>query len=75
MARAIPCNPDGHRTAYLWERVWEQESWLEILGRYVIAQRDSKKQIQKLIFPASTSSTPPAGWWPPSGSRVPAGNT
>jgi type I restriction enzyme R subunit len=46
-----PVNPDGHRTAYLWERVWERESWLEILGRYVIAQRDSKKQIQKLIFP------------------------
>ncbi len=44
-------NPTGHRTAYLWEQVWERESWLEILGRYLIAQRDSKKQIEKLIFP------------------------
>ncbi len=41
----------GHRTAYLWEQVWARESWLEILGRYLIAQRDKKKQIQTIIFP------------------------
>ena len=41
----------GHRTAYLWEQVWARESWLEILGRYLIAQRDSKKQIEQVIFP------------------------
>ena len=41
----------GHRTAYLWERIWERESWLEILGRYVIDQRDKKKKIEQLIFP------------------------
>ncbi len=41
----------GHRTAYLWETVWARESWLEILGRYLVAKRDSKKQIQKIIFP------------------------
>lgn len=47
-----PVNPDGgHRTAYLWEQVWERESALEILGRYLVAQRDKKKQIQKIIFP------------------------
>jgi type I restriction enzyme, R subunit len=46
-----PVNPNGHRTAYLWERIWERESWLEILGRYCIAQRDKKKQITKVIFP------------------------
>lgn len=47
-----PVNPSGgHRTAYLWEQVWERESWLEILGRYLIAQRDKKKQITKVIFP------------------------
>ena len=34
-----PVNPaGGHRTAYLWEEVWARESWLEILGRYLIAQ-------------------------------------
>ncbi len=41
----------GHRTAYLWEKVWARDSWLEIIGRYVIAQRDSKKQITSIIFP------------------------
>ena len=46
-----PMNPSGHRTAYLWEQVWERESWLEILGRYLIAQRDKKKQIARIIFP------------------------
>ncbi len=46
-----PNEKGGHRTAYLWEEVWERESWLEILGRYIVAQRDSKKQIHKIIFP------------------------
>ena len=41
----------GHRTAYLWEQVWARESWLEILGRYLIARRDKKKQIEAIIFP------------------------
>ncbi|ODS57374.1 MAG: type I restriction endonuclease subunit R [Acidobacteria bacterium SCN 69-37] len=41
----------GHRTAYLWEQVWERESWLELLGRYLIAQRNAKKQIEKVLFP------------------------
>ena len=51
-AAGNPVNPaGGHRTAYLWEQVWERESWLEILGRYLIAQRDKKKQIEKVIFP------------------------
>jgi len=41
----------GYRTDYLWREVWARDSWLEILGRYCIAQRDDKKQIAKLIFP------------------------
>ena len=46
-----PVNPQGHRTAYLWEQVWQRESWLEILGRYLIARRDKKKQITQVVFP------------------------
>ncbi len=47
-----PVNPTGgHRTAYLWEQVWARESWLEIIGRYLIAQRDDKKQITTIVFP------------------------
>ncbi len=41
----------GHRTAYLWEEVWARSSWLEILGRYMVTQKDQRKQITKIIFP------------------------
>ena len=44
-------NPHGHRTAYLWEQVWERTSWLEIIGRYVVAKKNKKKQIESYIFP------------------------
>jgi type I restriction enzyme R subunit len=46
-----PINERGHHTAYLWERIWERDGWLEILGRYLVTQRDKKKQITKVIFP------------------------
>jgi type I restriction enzyme R subunit len=46
-----PPNPCGHRTAYLWEKIWDRESWLEIIGRYCINKRDEKKQIQAVLFP------------------------
>lgn len=41
----------GHPTAYLWEQVWQRDSWLELIGRYMIAKRDKKKQITGVIFP------------------------
>jgi type I restriction enzyme R subunit len=50
-AAGNPVNPDGHRTAYLWEAVWARDSWLEIIGRYIVTRRDDKKQISGLIFP------------------------
>ena len=50
-AAGNPPNPHGHPTSYLWEDVWARESWLELLGRYMVTQRDKKKQINKIIFP------------------------
>ncbi len=50
-AAGNPVNSQGHRTAYLWEQVWERQSWLEILGRYLVAQKDEKKKIKAVIFP------------------------
>jgi len=44
-------NPDGFATSYLWEEVWARDSWLEILGRYLIGKRDDKKQLTQVIFP------------------------
>lgn len=44
-------NPFGFATHYLWEEVWQRDSWLEILGRYLIGKRNDKKQLTGLIFP------------------------
>lgn len=46
-----PPNPNGFATAYLWEEIWERESWLEIIGRYLIGKRDEKKNLTSVIFP------------------------
>ena len=41
----------GHRTHYLWEQVWQRDSWLEIIERYLVTVRDDKKKIKTIIFP------------------------
>jgi len=46
-----PDNPNGAPTAYLWEEIWQRDSWLEILGRYLVPVRDDKKRLQGWIFP------------------------
>ncbi len=46
-----PPNPNGAPTAYLWEEVWQRESWLEILGRYIVPVRNTKNQLGGWIFP------------------------
>ncbi len=46
-----PPNPDGAPTAYLWERVWERDSWLEILGRYIVPVKDDANRLKGWIFP------------------------
>jgi type I restriction enzyme R subunit len=35
-----PLNPDGPRTAYLWERVLQRDAWLNILGRLMYIKHD-----------------------------------
>jgi len=30
-----PPNPDGYKTSYLWEYIWEKDSWMDILGRFL----------------------------------------
>lgn len=50
-AAGNPVNSDGHATAYLWQEVLVRDSWLEILGRYLIGKRDDKKRLASVIFP------------------------
>lgn len=50
-AKGNPPNPSGHPVSYLWEEVWQRDSWFEILGRYLVTRRDEKKKITSIIFP------------------------
>lgn len=50
-AAGNPPNPKGYATSYLWERVWQKDSWLEILGRYLVPVKNDKKQLVGTIFP------------------------
>lgn len=50
-AAGNPVNPDGFATSYLWEEVWVRDSWLDILGRYLIGKRNDKKHLSSVIFP------------------------
>lgn len=50
-AAGNPPSPDGHATAYLWEKVWERESLLDILGRYLVGQKDKKGKLTRYLFP------------------------
>jgi type I restriction enzyme R subunit len=34
-----PPNPDGHRSAYLWEQVWQRDAWLDVLARFVHTEK------------------------------------
>jgi len=52
-----PDNPNGYRTAYLWEEVWERGSWLDIVGRFIhleVTERiEEGKRIrsERIVFP------------------------
>jgi type I restriction enzyme R subunit len=42
-----PPNPEGYRTAYLWERIWERHSFLDIFGRFMHLAVEDKRQVTK----------------------------
>jgi type I restriction enzyme, R subunit len=52
-----PPNPNGHKTAYLWETIWAKDSWLDIVGRFLHLERETitlkGKTVKKesLVFP------------------------
>ncbi len=52
-----PPNPHGYATSYLWEKIWQRDNWLDILGNFLTIEKkenesESKKKIQEtLIFP------------------------
>jgi type I restriction enzyme R subunit len=42
---------DGIATDYLWKEVWQRDSFLQILGRYLVPVRNARKQLTGWIFP------------------------
>lgn len=52
-----PHNPNGYKTAYLWENILQKESWMEIIQSFVHLQTDEIEvegrtyKKEKLIFP------------------------
>ncbi len=57
-----PPNPNGYPTAYLWEEVFQKDSMLDILQKFIHLQKNEEKKIQpdgkekviikqRLIFP------------------------
>lgn len=51
-----PVTDQGYGTAYLWERVWQRDNWLDLLHRFVHEERainKGKKTAKKgnIIFP------------------------
>jgi type I restriction enzyme, R subunit len=57
--RGNPTNPDGHATAYLWQTVWQRDTWLDLLAAFVHVHKDEtpdpatgKKAVaRRVLFP------------------------
>ena len=54
---ANPINPNGYRTAYLWEQVWAKDSFMDIIGKFMhlsveeFEMNGVKKKKESIIFP------------------------
>jgi type I restriction enzyme, R subunit len=57
LGKGNPPNPSGHKTSYLWERVWTKDAWLDILHRFIHVERPEKGSVaarraaERVIFP------------------------
>ena len=48
-----PPNPNGYATDYLWTRVWQRDAWLEILEKFLFADKTeiAGEERKEIIFP------------------------
>ena len=52
-----PPNPDGYRTSYLWERVWQRDAWLDLIARFIHVEmpaegsKAERRARAQIIFP------------------------
>ena len=52
-----PTNPAGHRTSYLWQRVWARDAWMDLLARFIHVERPTqgtpaaRRAAERVVFP------------------------
>ncbi len=53
MGKGNPVNPNGHRTAYLWEETFSKESWASIIQHFMLLEGKDSVPLNKkfYIFP------------------------
>ena len=53
--RGNPDNPSGYSTSYLWKKIWQKDTWIEIISDFVdlqvIPQKYPLPDKENLIFP------------------------
>ncbi len=42
-----PVNPNGHKTHYLWEDIWQPDTLLELINNYLHVQKNTEKYFDK----------------------------
>ena len=58
-----PGTPQRHATAYLWEKVWQRDAWLDLLGRFVHVEQASKGRKAKAAKANATTTFPRYHQW------------
>jgi len=52
-----PLNKGGYKTAYLWDKIWQRDSIIDVVGKFIHLQKEEYEQKgkkyfkEKLIFP------------------------
>ena len=49
-----PDNPDGYKTAYLWEEILQKDSLMDIIKRFVFIEKQEKKDINGKTYTLET---------------------
>ncbi|MFI4912643.1 MAG: type I restriction endonuclease subunit R [Sedimentisphaeraceae bacterium JB056] len=42
-----PVNPNGHKSAYLWEDIWQRDTLLDMIDNYLCVQKNVEKYFDK----------------------------
>src|SRR5690606_26031411 len=53
LGKGNPINPNGHKSAHLWEEIFSREVWAQIIQHYMLLEGDEKEPLAKkyYIFP------------------------